>query len=67
MLFVLNQSNPMNGDMHRIPGLFRRWELAEVIRAGQSYQVEAAGHCDDGSPLFALYASTAQPVSSVPE
>jgi hypothetical protein len=39
----------------RVPGLFRRWELEDVIEAGHEYRVEEAGQDDNGSPLFALY------------
>jgi hypothetical protein len=42
-------------DMTRIPGLYRRWELAELIKPGQSYHIEASGHADDGTPLFAVF------------
>lgn len=39
----------------RVPGLFRRWELEDVIEAGHEYRVEEAGRDDSDSPLFALY------------
>lgn len=43
--------------MQRIPGLFRRWELAEVLVPGRSYRIECAGAADDDTPLFAVYAA----------
>jgi hypothetical protein len=43
--------------LRRLPGLFRRWELAEVIEAGKDYHVEDAGSACDGTTLYALYVS----------
>ncbi len=49
------------GDRHddeewlRLPGLFRRWEFAEVIDAGDEYLVQQAGHDESGGSLFAIY------------
>ena len=54
-------------DMTRMPGLFRRWELAELIMPGQSYHIEAAGHGDDGTPLFAVYVAVAPDPTCEPE
>lgn len=39
----------------RLPGLFRRWELADVIDTGEDFYFERTGTCDDGLPLFAVY------------
>ena len=39
----------------RIPGLFRQWELEQVITPGALYLVEKSGTLDDGSPLLAIY------------
>ncbi len=39
----------------RLPGLFRRWEFAEVIDAGDEYLVQQAGHDESGGSLFAIY------------
>ena len=41
--------------LRRIPGLFRRWELAELLKPGEDYHLEDAGHADDGTPLLAVY------------
>ena len=43
--------------LRRLPGLFRRWELAQVIEAGKDYHVEDAGSACDGTTLYALYVS----------
>jgi hypothetical protein len=44
--------------LRRLPGLFRRWELAQVIEAGKDYHVEDAGSACDGTTLYAVYVST---------
>ena len=51
--------------LQRLPGLFRRWELAQVIEAGKDYHVEDAGSACDGTTLYALYVSA--PVEPEPE
>ena len=51
-------TTPVFGDDEwlRLPGLFRRWELEQVIDAEHDFHVEAAGHCEDGTQLSAVYA-----------
>ena len=39
----------------RVPGLLRRWEMAELLEVGCDFHIEEAGHADDGTALFALY------------
>jgi hypothetical protein len=39
----------------RVPGLFRRWEIEQVIDAGTDFHIEDAGTTSDGTPLLALY------------
>lgn len=39
----------------RMPGLFRRWELAQIVEAGKDYHVEDAGSACDGTTLYAVY------------
>lgn len=39
----------------RLPGLFRRWELEQVIDSSAEFHLEAAGNTSDGTPLFAMY------------
>jgi hypothetical protein len=44
-------------ELRRLPGLFRRWELAQIIEAGQDYRIEDAGEASDGTVLYAVYRS----------
>lgn len=39
----------------RLPGLFRRWELQDVVEAGPDFHFEETGTTTDGTPLFAVY------------
>jgi len=39
----------------RLPGLFRRWEIEQVIEPGMDFHLEEAGATSDGTPLFAVY------------
>jgi hypothetical protein len=43
------------GELKRIPGLYRRWELLDILEAHRSYHIEQAGCDSDGTPLLALY------------
>ena len=42
-------------DFVRLPGLFRRWELEQVVEPGTDFHLEEAGNASDGTPLFAVY------------
>lgn len=42
-------------ELCRLPGLFRRWELSQVLDPGHDYRIEDAGATSDGAPLFAIY------------
>lgn len=53
-MYILVASTP---PLRRLPGLFRRWELAQVIVTGEDYRVENAGTASDGTPLYAIYTS----------
>ena len=44
--------------MRRIPGLFRRWEIAALLEAGEDYHLEDAGTSGDGCALLAVYRRT---------
>jgi hypothetical protein len=44
-------------EMVRIPGLYRRWELPEVLKNHHAYRIEDAGAHQDGTPLLAVYAA----------
>ena len=39
----------------RLPGLFRRWEFAQVIDVDEEFLVEEAGHDEGGGSLYAIY------------
>ena len=49
-------TDPMSADLTRIPGLFRRWELPEILKNQRAYRIENAGTHQDGTPLVAVYA-----------
>lgn len=42
-------------ELRRLPGLYRRWELAELLASGEDYHLEDAGATDDGTPLLVVY------------
>lgn len=42
-------------DFIRLPGLFRRWEIEQVVEPGKSFHLEVAGDTADGTTLFAVY------------
>ena len=42
-------------DFLRLPGLFRRWELEQVIEGSDEFHISAAGETEDGSELFTVY------------
>lgn len=52
--------------LHRIPGLYRRWELAQLLALGEDYHIEDAGRTSDGGALLAVYRSR-RDASSEPE
>ena len=39
----------------RLPGLYRRWELEQVIEPGVETRIEEAGTASDGTALYAVY------------
>ena len=51
---------PKPNDFWRIPGLFRRWELQQVVTPGPEFHIEPGGTLTDGTPLFAIYARSSQ-------
>lgn len=54
--------------LRRLPGLFRRWELGQVIEAGEDYRIKDAGAAGDGTPLFAIYrGARATPPTAIKE
>lgn len=42
-------------ELRRLPGLYRRWELAELLAPGEDYHLEDAGETRDGTPLLVVY------------
>lgn len=46
---------PDSDEFLRLPGLFRRWELEQVLEPGFDFHIEEAGEASDGTPLFAVY------------
>ena len=42
-------------ELRRIPGLFRRWELTQLLASGEDYHLEDAGTTSDGTALLAVY------------
>ena len=44
-----------DADFVRLPGLFRRWEIEQVVDPGADFHLEEAGDASDGTPLFAVY------------
>ena len=60
---LVGKANPMKDhdmsheNLQRLPGLFRRWELAALLKVQGRYQIEDAGMHADGTPLFAVFES----------
>ena len=50
------KTDPVSADLKRIPGLYRRWELPEILKDQRAYRIENAGAHQDGTPLVAVYA-----------
>ncbi len=42
-------------DFVRLPGLFRRWELEQLLEPDAEFRIEMAGEAQDGCPLLAVY------------
>jgi hypothetical protein len=45
----------------RLPGLFRRWEIEQVLDPGHCFYIESAGTAADGTQLFAVYRQELNP------
>ena len=39
----------------RLPGLYLRWELPEILRIGGEYRIEPGGQTTDGATLVAVF------------
>lgn len=53
---MISNADPLSADLKRIPGLYRRWELPEILKNQRSYRIENAGAHQDGTPLVAIFA-----------
>lgn len=51
------QETDQDSDMVRIPGLYRHWELPQILRMHAAFRIEAAGSHEDGTPLLAVFSS----------
>lgn len=45
----------LESDFHRLPGLFRLWDLQFVLGGEDDYRIEFASLTEDRTPLFAVY------------
>lgn len=39
----------------RVPGLFRPWEVEDLLAAGGDLQIEPGGTTDDGTPVYVVF------------
>ena len=46
------------GEPLRLPGLFRGWELPQILESGAVYRIEEVGRTTEGSTLFAVWAGS---------
>lgn len=53
---MIRKADLLSADLKRIPGLYRRWELPEILKDQRAYRIENAGAHQDGTPLVAVYA-----------
>lgn len=51
------QDDEFIGELIRIPGFYRPWELPQLLRLNEVFQIEAAGAHADGTPLLAVYST----------
>ncbi len=51
------QDDEPTTELMRIPGFYRPWELPQLLRLNEAFQVEDAGAHSDGSPLLAVYST----------
>jgi hypothetical protein len=60
---MMRSPTPITLDaFRRLPGLYRRWELIEILQPSVHYHLEHAGAMQDGTPLLAVFVS--DPVTS---
>jgi hypothetical protein len=53
---MISKADLLSTDLKRVPGLYRRWELPEILKSQRAYRIENAGSHQDGTPLVAVYA-----------
>jgi hypothetical protein len=51
------QDDDLKRELYRIPGFYRLWELPQLLRLNEAFQIEDAGTHSDGSQLLAVYSS----------
>lgn len=51
------QDDDLTRELIRVPGFYRPWELPQLLRLNEAFQVEDAGAHSDGTPLLAVYSS----------
>ena len=61
MTRMTRDDGPPLEDLKRLPGLYRRWELAEVFEPNRNYHIEDAGTHADGTPLLAVFVDDLNP------
>jgi hypothetical protein len=44
-----------NANFVRVPGLFRRWEVEDLLTTECNLQIEPGGSSDDGTPLYMVF------------
>ena len=54
-----DQHSAASTDFVRPPGLFRRWELEDVLDVDTEFLLEDAGKAADGTQLLAVYSRPA--------
>jgi hypothetical protein len=42
-------------DWKRIPGLFRKWEFAQIVEDDDAISFQKQGKAEDGTQLWAMY------------
>ena len=53
---MISKTDLLSADLKRVPGLYRRWELPEILKNQRAYRIENACSHQDGMPLVAVYA-----------
>ncbi|MEC3860099.1 hypothetical protein VK792_02275 [Mesobacterium sp. TK19101] len=64
---MIRKADLLSADLKRIPGLYRRWELPEILKNHRTYRIEKAGTHQDGTTLIAIYADGANPDTASPD